>query len=332
MSLHEDLKAYVDRELPPDRMAEIEAAIQADPVLRAEVDEIRGLSHAVRALGTTPDPVGLERTLRALQRRPWWSPAGMQGRLAWGAAAAVLIVVAFATLLPREGIRDAATMSETASWTKQPTAERAAIAPSAESKPESAMAGAEPGAPPAMARKVAPDDAANLSRAMETAAPSADALPSTADKEVTQGAAEAHVNKSFALDDVPSNTTVRFRVADPGRAEAELQAVAAPLGGYAVRNDGEILVEIPKDRREDVLREMRRVGSVEEVPGEEAKSDLRPRRAGSDTVTITAKVEPASEPPAPTSPEANGRPWILASLVGLAVVALAGLVWSLRRR
>lgn len=335
MSVREDLKAYVDQELSPDRMAEVEAAIDADPVLRAEVDEIRGLTRAVKAFATTPQPVGLDRTLRALQRRPWWSPAGAHGRLAWGAAAAVLIVVAFANLLPRGGTRDATTMSETASWSRQPAAEHAPIGREDESKPESFAEMPSP-APPSAFRKAPADSDANPSRPMESSDASGGVMPATADKSVTQGAAEAYVNKSDALEEVPANTFVRLRVANPERAEADLQAVAAPLGGYAIRNDREILVEIPKNRREDALREMRRVGSVVEEPLDESKAKAVPGRAGTDlpegTVTITARIEPESGPRTSDVETTNGRVWVLASLVGLAVVALAGLAWSLRRR
>jgi len=170
---------------------------------------------------------------------------------------------------------------------------------------------------------------------MESPDTAGGAMPATADKSVTQGATEAYVNKSTALD-IPDNTFVRFRVANPERAEADLQAVAAPLGGHAIRNDGEVLVEIPKNRLEDALREMRRVGSVVEVPLDESKAKAVPSRAGTDlaegTVTITAQIEPESGPRTSEVEVTNGRLWVLAALVGLALVALAGLAWSLRKR
>lgn len=75
MNLHEDLKAYVDRELPPVRMAEIADAVAADPALAREVQRLTALSQAVRLADEEVPVLGLDQTLRALDRhrpRPVW--------------------------------------------------------------------------------------------------------------------------------------------------------------------------------------------------------------------------------------------------------------------
>ena len=91
--MNDDLKAYADGELPPDAVARLRAALDADPALRREEETIRSLSVALRSL-PAPDPVGRAATLAALQaRRPlWraWAPA-----LA-GCAAVLLIAAALA--------------------------------------------------------------------------------------------------------------------------------------------------------------------------------------------------------------------------------------------
>ncbi|GEM_PF-6305573 len=77
--MNEDLKAYVDGELPPDAAERLRAALDADPALCAEADALRTLATALRRL-PEPEPVGQAATLAALGRRPvalWrsWLPA-----------------------------------------------------------------------------------------------------------------------------------------------------------------------------------------------------------------------------------------------------------------
>ena len=56
MSSHEDLTAYIDGELPPERVREVEAALAKDPALRALEQRLRQSIAAVEAL---PAPRGL---------------------------------------------------------------------------------------------------------------------------------------------------------------------------------------------------------------------------------------------------------------------------------
>lgn len=75
MSLRDDLKAYVDGELPPMRMAEIRDAIERDPELAAEVRELEAIGRTLRAEAWQPTAAGLDETLRSLQRKrsaPRW--------------------------------------------------------------------------------------------------------------------------------------------------------------------------------------------------------------------------------------------------------------------
>lgn len=77
--MNDDLKAYVDGELPPDAAERLRTALDADPALAREADALRALGVALRRL-PEPDPVGRAATLAALQRRPkplWrvWAPA-----------------------------------------------------------------------------------------------------------------------------------------------------------------------------------------------------------------------------------------------------------------
>lgn len=78
MNLRDDLKAYLDGELPAERMAEMREAIDRDPLLAQEVEELGRISQTLRVAAMQPSAVGLEETLRALEkserreRKPWW--------------------------------------------------------------------------------------------------------------------------------------------------------------------------------------------------------------------------------------------------------------------
>jgi anti-sigma factor RsiW len=69
MNLHEDLKAYLDGQLDPFRMAEVEAALSEDATLREELAAIQRLSASIRLAAPPLEPTkGLEETLAALTR------------------------------------------------------------------------------------------------------------------------------------------------------------------------------------------------------------------------------------------------------------------------
>ncbi|MBI5707869.1 MAG: DUF4349 domain-containing protein [Armatimonadetes bacterium] len=98
MSLQEDLKAYVDGELPAERHAEIEAAVASDPGLRQEVEFMRALGFEIKRMAAEPAIAGREAALKAVRGNalPWWNPYSRVGRLAYsGALAGLLIVVLF---------------------------------------------------------------------------------------------------------------------------------------------------------------------------------------------------------------------------------------------
>lgn len=68
--MNDDLKAYVDGELPPDAAERLRVALESDPALREEAEAMRALSSALRRL-PEPEPVGQAATLAALgSRRP----------------------------------------------------------------------------------------------------------------------------------------------------------------------------------------------------------------------------------------------------------------------
>ncbi len=99
MSIRDDLKAFVDGELSPERTAEVQAAVDADPALRQEVEFMKVLGFEIKRLAAEPEVAGRAKTIEAVKARawPWWHPYGTFGRLAIAGGAAVIL---FAILFP----------------------------------------------------------------------------------------------------------------------------------------------------------------------------------------------------------------------------------------
>ena len=92
--MNDDLKAYVDGELPPDAAERLRAALERDPALAHEADALRRLSLSLRRL-PEPEPVGQAATLAALGRRR--EPIFRGWGLALAGCAAVALVAALAS-------------------------------------------------------------------------------------------------------------------------------------------------------------------------------------------------------------------------------------------
>jgi len=91
----EELKAYLDNELNPSEAEQVRRAIETDPALAREAEQLQALATAL-AQETLVQPVGLEATLAKIQRRKvWWrNPA-----IAWPAAVSVAGAIAMAVFL-----------------------------------------------------------------------------------------------------------------------------------------------------------------------------------------------------------------------------------------
>ncbi len=77
-----DLKAYVDGELSPERMQEVETAIARDPALREEVEFMKMLGFQIQRIKFDPPVQGAEQAIAAARRRPRFS----RRLLTWGGA------------------------------------------------------------------------------------------------------------------------------------------------------------------------------------------------------------------------------------------------------
>ena len=73
--VRDELKAYLDGELPEGRAAEIAKAIEADPLLQQEAQMLRAIGEGIREIAAAPPAMGFERTMMAVtrHRRPWFT-------------------------------------------------------------------------------------------------------------------------------------------------------------------------------------------------------------------------------------------------------------------
>ena len=73
MNIREDIKAYLDGELSPERMEQVRAALEADPSLQAEAQAFQGITTQIQGAVTMPPVAGLEKALRASPKpQPWY--------------------------------------------------------------------------------------------------------------------------------------------------------------------------------------------------------------------------------------------------------------------
>lgn len=99
--LYDELTAYIDGELSPERAAEVKAALETDPWLRAMEQRLRRSVEAVESLASAEVPVSanLRRAVLAAVDQPTWKekwltwPRLVPLGLGVAVAAAALVVV-----------------------------------------------------------------------------------------------------------------------------------------------------------------------------------------------------------------------------------------------
>lgn len=112
--LSEELTAYIDGELSPERAREVEAALAKDPALRALEQRLRRSIGAVEALpapALAPSPALRRAVLAAIDQPRWWQrwftlPRLLPVGLALAATLAAVLV------WPRAGLEEGAPADE----------------------------------------------------------------------------------------------------------------------------------------------------------------------------------------------------------------------------
>ena len=111
-TIQEDLKAFLDGELSPERAAEVQAAIDADPTLREEVEFMKALGFEIKKMKAEPAVQGAEKAMAGVRRgRSSWL---LRNRWMMGSALTAVMLLVIVPPMLRSG-------SATAPFT--PTAE-----------------------------------------------------------------------------------------------------------------------------------------------------------------------------------------------------------------
>lgn len=302
MSIREDLKAYLDGELSPERAREVEAAVQSDAQLKTELEQMRLLGMEIRAAAPQLEISGKERArqLVTASKKPWWSPSSPKGRLVWAGACAAIAMVAMFPLM-----RNIATGAADAS-ADQAVAFRASS--------ESGTAGgtaAETASPDAMAKTSVPGDersqgsahrgAANQpgveSQAESGAMPPASAEDSKSELRPVDPSVNAQIGANTA--EVPQRDAAKQRamikrgdfglhVSSIEAAEEKIEQLAKSLGGKVLtsistedgdrKTSGSITIQVPSAAFEKAVEGLKGIGSV---VAREVRSD--------DVETLTAQ-------------------------------------------
>lgn len=147
MNPYDDLKAYVDGELPAERMADLRELEGTDAAWAAEVAEMRRIGTTLRAMAPQPTAVGLHSTLAALNRksaRPWFRQPWVPALVCASLAAVVMSTVLRQVSTPATAMKGdkVAFMSERAKRPEAPeamTSEAATASPLADFRASKAL-------------------------------------------------------------------------------------------------------------------------------------------------------------------------------------------------
>ena len=78
--IREDLKAFLDGELSPERTQVVQTAIESDPSMREEAEYMSLISKSIKQFATVPSPStdAAEKVVARYRKRKWWlSPLGL---------------------------------------------------------------------------------------------------------------------------------------------------------------------------------------------------------------------------------------------------------------
>lgn len=272
MSIREDIKAFVDGELDAARMDEVRRKLDADPALDAEAAALRHLGEAIRVHARRPEAVGMDSTLRRLQRRR--SPLPWRGLSYAAGALVVLVACVFAVngaLGPRYG----------------PASESASLARSEamaanEAAPESAAGMGMYQAAPSM-----PAGGDRAPAEMKASAPPTEAMRAAAPR---PGGIEPQTNvPPDATRLVIRNGAIDVRVPDVAAASVQAAGIATTLGGYVESASdqlggayptAQLTLRVPSARFDQALAQIASLGEV-----------LRRQSRGEDVTGQVADIE-----------------------------------------
>lgn len=245
--IRDDLKAFLDGELSPERAAEVQAALNNDPALQQEAETMKLLGFEIKRLAAEPMVSGRAETLAALRgpAKKKWSPA----RWAMTAGAATIAVfVIGASLFPNLARSGFPAQAEN----------DAAMAPAA--MPDEMMKQSAP-----MAGADAPADEAVPGRAMPESAPPTSSV-----------APNATLPPDLSNRMVIKNGSLGVRVESVNDAMNDATNIASGLGGFVTNSNragtdsggasGSMTLRVPSKQFETAIKRLGALGEVVDGP------------------------------------------------------------------
>jgi hypothetical protein len=275
MNVRDDLKAYVDGELSPERMEEVRKAVESDPALAQEVEFMRALGFEIKRLAVEPEVAGRAETLQKVKARGWpfWHPFGMGGRLLLAGGCGVLLLIVLFPVFAQS--KDAAKVGfyrpTTSSETMAPSAgvdkEYARISADEDFKAKERFEGVAGGAP----GRAAPAEDARQDPTLASPMQSNSSQPST-----TPPIAEWSSKRM-----VIQNADTARRVESVDKAVEETTTMTKSLGGYVESSSSSgvedqlptasLILRIPAPKFNDAMTRIRAMGTkiTETISGDD---------------------------------------------------------------
>lgn len=101
--IRSDLKAYLDKELPTERMEEVRLALEQDAELRQEAEFYQLLSRSILAAAKTPEVIGMDKavseTVKNSEKKGFTFPNLRLSRRTWQVAGAVAVFGIFIVII-----------------------------------------------------------------------------------------------------------------------------------------------------------------------------------------------------------------------------------------
>lgn len=270
MSIHDDLKAYIDGELSPERTDEVRDAISTDSSLREAETQMRNLGSGIRQMAHELPILGAEKALQSVRRKPF-SFAKL------GFAASLLLFSAFAVTrfvgrpMNESSEFAVATLDRAKMETMNEAPAPMSQAPALDSGSESSVDGFAGGgggkarAKAEFANEGQSDKAKSLAYKNPTVYPEGEAKAS---RQVIQTA------------------DMTLLVVDANKSQSEAQTLAKRLGGFVSQSSASgaeegtptamIVMRVPEKHFETALASLRKLGEKvnESVDGQDVTAEV----------------------------------------------------------
>ena len=248
-TIREDLKAYLDGELPETRAVEVREALAADPALQNEVNWMKNVGQQIREMASVPAPVGGDRTAAAV-RKPPSSRIWLKTALTWALGAACVLIVGAIVFPVFAQSKEAAKRTQALSDAKHKSMmETSAMAPASEM-------------------------------------PSRDGV-ATGDKGGESYAEEAKmVPQMVGTRQVIRNANLGVNVENASEAQNEAQEMAKRMQGFvessvldrsnAYRPTASLSLRVPSQKFDQAMTELRSLGDVESenITGQDVTAEI----------------------------------------------------------